>query len=119
MQRGLPLDNHAFPVGGVPAGHLPADGVEMPLVLAIARQESAFDHTVISSAGARGLMQLMPATARPATASRAGVDFALERLTSDPAYNALLAPPTWATSWTSGAAPTSSPSPPTNAGPAT
>lgn len=89
VQRGLPLDDHAFPVGGVPAGQLPADGVEMPLVLAIARQESAFDHTAISSAGARGLMQLMPATART-TASRAGVDFALDRLTSDPAYNALL-----------------------------
>ena len=89
VQRGLPLDNHAFPVGGVPAGDLPPDAVEMPLVLAIARQESAFDPAAVSPAGARGLMQLMPATARM-TASRAGIDFALERLTSDPAYNATL-----------------------------
>jgi soluble lytic murein transglycosylase len=89
VQRGLPLDNHAFPVGGVPAADLPVDGVEMPLVLAIARQESAFDPAAISPAGARGLMQLMPATARM-TANRAGIDFALERLTSDPAYNATL-----------------------------
>ncbi len=89
VQRGLPLDNHAFPVGGVPAGTLPPDGVEMPLVFAIARQESAFDPAAVSSAGARGLMQLMPATART-TASRAGLDFALERLTTDPAYNARL-----------------------------
>ena len=34
------------------------------LVAAIARQESAFDADVISRAGARGLLQLMPATGR-------------------------------------------------------
>ncbi len=34
-------------------------------------------------------MQLMPATAKM-TASRVGLDFALDRLTSDPAYNARL-----------------------------
>lgn len=34
------------------------------LILAIMRQESAFNHQAISSAGARGLMQLMPATGR-------------------------------------------------------
>ena len=37
--------------------------VERPLVLAMTRQESAFDRGAVSSAGARGLMQLMPATA--------------------------------------------------------
>lgn len=34
------------------------------LVLSIARRESEFDPTVISGAGARGLMQVMPATGR-------------------------------------------------------
>ena len=34
------------------------------LPLAITRQESAFDISAISRAGARGLMQLMPRTAR-------------------------------------------------------
>jgi soluble lytic murein transglycosylase len=34
------------------------------LVAAIARQESAFDPDVVSRAGARGLLQLMPATGR-------------------------------------------------------
>lgn len=34
------------------------------LIMAIMRQESAFNHEALSSAGARGLMQLMPATGR-------------------------------------------------------
>ena len=34
------------------------------MLFAVSRQESAFDHRAVSRAGARGLMQLMPATAR-------------------------------------------------------
>ena len=39
-------------------------GVDPYLLMAIARRESAYNPTVVSPAGARGLMQLMPATAR-------------------------------------------------------
>ena len=39
-------------------------GVEKALVKAVIRAESGFDRMAVSSAGARGLMQLMPATAR-------------------------------------------------------
>ncbi len=39
-------------------------GIEPSLLWAVMRQESAFDPGVVSSAGAVGLMQLMPATAR-------------------------------------------------------
>jgi soluble lytic murein transglycosylase len=46
--------------------------VSQQLLFAIARQESAFMHDVRSSAGALGLMQLMPATGRE-TATRAGM----------------------------------------------
>ncbi len=53
---------------------------------AIARQESSFDRTAMSSAGARGLMQLMPATARD-VATKLGQPYDGERLFSDPAYN--------------------------------
>ena len=86
-QRGFPLDRAAFPTGGVPDFELAGDPVERAVVHAIARQESAFDPTAISPVGARGLMQMMPATARE-TARRAELPFDLLRLGSDPSYSA-------------------------------
>jgi soluble lytic murein transglycosylase len=85
--RGFALDTLAFPSFGVP-GYEPTDkSVDKSIVYAITRQESAFYSTALSTAGARGLMQLMPATARR-TAEHAGIEFDENRLTSDPAYNA-------------------------------
>ncbi|WP_316976409.1 lytic transglycosylase domain-containing protein [Shumkonia mesophila] len=60
--------------------------VEPALALAVIRQESAFWPEAISSAGARGLMQLMPATAKH-VAKIVDVAYANERLTGDPPYN--------------------------------
>jgi soluble lytic murein transglycosylase len=85
--RGLPVDSIAFPTAAIPT--IKTSAIEKPVVYAIARQESAFNHTAISSAGARGLLQLMPATAKQ-TAKRAGLPYSKDRLTSDPAYNATL-----------------------------
>ena len=44
--------------------HAQQQGLPLPLLFALARQESAFRPNVTSPAGARGLMQLMPATAK-------------------------------------------------------
>ncbi len=59
------------------------------LVLAIARRESEFDPSVVSGAGALGLMQTMPRTAR-AMAEAIGQPFSERRLLSDWQYNARL-----------------------------
>jgi soluble lytic murein transglycosylase len=55
------------------------------MIHAIARQESQFDRQIISRAGARGLMQLLPGTARE-TAPRAGLSYEISSL-YDPVYN--------------------------------
>ena len=60
--------------------------VEPALVLGIARQESSFDAGTTSPAGARGLMQLMPATAAQ-IGRKLGVAVAPAALTADPALN--------------------------------
>ena len=62
---------------------------EEALVLAMVRQESAFDTGARSSAGASGLMQLLPATAKQ-TARELKLGYSHLRLNSDPAYNLLL-----------------------------
>jgi soluble lytic murein transglycosylase len=87
-QRGLPLDEQAYPVVGIPAFEPVGSGVEKAMVYAIARQESAFDPAAQSGVGARGLMQLMPATAQN-TAKRFGVEYDVNRL-ADASYNARL-----------------------------
>jgi soluble lytic murein transglycosylase-like protein len=58
------------------------------IVFGIIRQESAFDTNAQSWAGARGLMQLMPATARE-LAGKAGLPYSHDKL-SDPAFNVRL-----------------------------
>src|SRR5258708_12479871 len=55
-------------------------------VLGRARRESESARTAVSSAGARGLMQLMPASARQAAKMR-GMAYRQNDLTANPAYN--------------------------------
>ena len=87
LQRGFPLDMAAYPVDGIPEFDVLGDPMERAIVHAIARQDSAFDPTARSHAGARGLMQMMPATARE-TARRAGLPFDWQKLGQDPLYAA-------------------------------
>jgi len=72
---------------GYPLSELPPGGsVEHPLVLAMTRQESAFDRGAVSSAGALGLMQVMPATAKH-IARTLRIRFDRHKLTTDRHYN--------------------------------
>lgn len=61
------------------------------MTLAIARRESEFDAVVQSHAGARGLMQVMPGTARDVASDLGLLSLhSVGRLTTDPDYNARL-----------------------------
>ena len=59
---------------------------ESAFILAIIRQESEFDTSAHSSAGAKGLMQLMTYTAR-IVAKQAKLPYSKSKLTKDPNYN--------------------------------
>jgi soluble lytic murein transglycosylase len=63
--------------------------VPMELALSIARRESEFDPRVVSGAGAQGLMQLMPGTARQ-VAQGLGVQHEPTKVLTDWGYNAVL-----------------------------
>jgi len=85
--RGFTMNDHLYPELALPGDGGPGDaGPEQALVLALIRQESAFNSKAVSRAGARGLMQLMPATAR-LVAKQTGEAFSTTWLTSDPDYN--------------------------------
>lgn len=75
-----------FPLNGIEALDLPVDP---ELALSIARRESEFNPSVVSGAGARGLMQVMPATAKR-MAGKLGVGYQPAKLTTDWKYNARL-----------------------------
>jgi soluble lytic murein transglycosylase len=79
---GVALIDHGYPVIELP----PGGDVERSLVLAISRQESAFEREAVSRTGARGLMQLMPATASH-MAKTMGLPFSADRLLTDARYN--------------------------------
>jgi soluble lytic murein transglycosylase len=82
-ERGLILPHAYYPIPDfVPDGLK----VSRALALSIARRESEFDPAARSSADARGLMQVLPGTAK-LMAGKLGKPFDAPRLTSDPAYN--------------------------------
>jgi soluble lytic murein transglycosylase len=89
LNRGLPYDFYAYPVTGIPPFRAIGPEIERSIIYAIARQESAFNPTVVSPAQAYGLMQVTPDAGRY-VCKKYGASFDLTRLKTDPVYNAAL-----------------------------
>ena len=83
-QRGMDMQAMAFPIGVSP--NVDTSGLEKALAFAIMRQESEFNQSVVSSAGATGIFQVMPVTGREA-AKKLGIGFDAGAWRNDPAYN--------------------------------
>jgi soluble lytic murein transglycosylase len=81
-QRNMLLPERGYPFRTPPEI---SNAPEPALVLGITRQESGFDPMVRSGVGARGMMQLMPATAQ-VVARRIGVSYSPAML-DEPDYN--------------------------------
>ena len=71
---------------GFPTFSTPSFVNDWTMVHAISRQESEFDRTRVSHAGAKGVMQLMPGTARE-QAGKLGINYMAANLTEAPQYN--------------------------------
>ncbi len=82
-ERDVILPRAYFPVPDMVPDGL---SVSRALALSIARRESEFDPAARSTADARGLMQVLPGTAK-LMAAKLGLPFEAEKLLSDPAYN--------------------------------
>jgi soluble lytic murein transglycosylase len=84
--NGVQLLAYSHPVIAVPPYSGPGTAPEPAYVLGVIRQETEFDPDAVSGAGARGIMQVMPESARR-SANLAGVEYRPGALTGDPTYS--------------------------------
>ena len=87
-QRGIVLPQSAYPTIDLPE-ETSGDQPNPEVVHSVIRQETEFSQHAVSGAGARGMMQMMPATARQ-TARSIGEGYRRNWLTDDLEYNLTL-----------------------------
>jgi soluble lytic murein transglycosylase len=90
VAKGQNLLTYAYPVTAFPGYKPLRKPPELALLLGLARQETEFDSQIVSGAGAKGLLQLMPGTARH-VCSDYKIKCQLSKLLSDTRYNVTLA----------------------------
>lgn len=85
-KRGIILPKAYFPINEIPtySNNLPPE-----VILSIARRESELNMNAISPAGAVGLMQILPSTAKQMS-KELGIKFSYKKLKSDANYNVKL-----------------------------
>ena len=88
-QRNIDIDDWAYPTKALPSWKQMGNSVEASLVYGLSRQESEFDPRAGSKAGAQGLMQIMPGTAKLIT-KQYRMPYQPAKLIGDPAYNVKL-----------------------------
>jgi soluble lytic murein transglycosylase len=89
IAQGFNLIYYAYPVHRLPAYTPLRRPPETALILGIARQESEFNMATLSGAGARGILQVMPVTARHVCRDYK-LNCDIPRLMKDPAYNTMM-----------------------------
>lgn len=89
IAKGQNLLTYGYPLKPFPGYTSLRQPPELALVLGIARQETEFDTQIVSGAGAKGLLQVMPATARHVCRDYK-IKCQLGRLLSDPQYNVMI-----------------------------
>jgi soluble lytic murein transglycosylase len=89
IARGMNLIYYAYPVHRLPAYTPLRRPTETAVILGIARQESEFNITSTSGAGARGILQVMPGTARH-ICREYKLKCDIPRLLRDAAYNTMM-----------------------------
>jgi len=89
MSKGVPVEMIGFPSFGIPNYSHIGPKADPAVVYAIARQESQFDQRAVSVANAKGLMQVIPSTAR-AIAKKFGLPWDEKKLGGDAVFNVQL-----------------------------
>ena len=90
IARGFNMISYAYPVHPMPGYNSLRAPPETALLLGIARQESEFNTLTVSGAGARGILQVMPITAKHVCRDYK-IKCDLSRLLTDASYNAMIA----------------------------